>query len=53
MKRIALFIATNLAVVVVEYYLNLLGVGRYMDAQGGLNLQALLVFCAVFGFTGS
>lgn len=54
MKRIALFIATNLAVVVVaSITLNLLGVGRYMDAQGGLNLQALLVFCAVFGFTGS
>ncbi|PID42326.1 MAG: protease HtpX [Proteobacteria bacterium] len=54
MKRIALFLATNLAVVLVaSITLNLLGVGRYLDAQGGLNLQALLVFCAVFGFAGS
>ncbi len=54
MKRIFLFIATNLAVIVVaSITLSLLGVGSYMDARGGLNLQALLIFCAVFGFTGS
>lgn len=55
MLRIGLFLLTNLAVVVIaSITLNLLGVGSYLDASGsGLNLQALLVFCAVFGFTGS
>lgn len=54
MLRIGLFIMTNLAVLVVaSITLNLLGVGRYLDASGGLNLSSLLVFCAVFGFTGS
>lgn len=55
MGRIGLFLLTNLAVVAVaSLTLNLLGVGSYLDASGtGLNLQALLVFCAVFGFSGS
>lgn len=53
MKRILLFLATNLAVVLVaSITLNILGVGSYMSAQG-LNLGSLLVFCAVFGFAGS
>lgn len=55
MKRIGLFLATNLAVVVIaSITLNLLGVGSYLDESGsGLNLQALLIFCAVFGFGGA
>lgn len=55
MMRIGLFILTNLAVVIVaSITLNLLGVGSYLDAQGGgLNLTSLLIFCAVFGFAGS
>lgn len=53
MKRILLFLATNLAVMVVaSITLNILGVGRYLTAQG-LDMGALLVFCAVFGFAGS
>ncbi|MRI32367.1 protease HtpX [Endozoicomonas sp. OPT23] len=53
MKRILLFLATNLAVIAVaSITLNILGVGSYMDSQG-LNLGSLLVFCAVFGFAGS
>ncbi|WP_111641075.1 protease HtpX [Marinimicrobium alkaliphilum] len=52
--RIGLFLLTNLAVLVVaSITLNLLGVGRYLDETGGLNLQHLLIFCAVFGFAGS
>lgn len=54
MMRIALFLGTNLAVMLVaSLTLNLLGVGRYLDQSGGLNLQALLAFCAVFGFSGA
>lgn len=55
MKRIFLFVATNIAILfVLNITLRLLGVERILDAQGGdLNLQALLVFAAVFGFGGS
>lgn len=53
MLRIALFLLTNLAVMVVAgIILSVLGVGRYMS-HGHLNLANLLVYCAVFGFTGS
>jgi heat shock protein HtpX len=53
MTRIALFIGTNLAVILVVGVLSsLLGVDQYLT-QNGLNLGALLVFCALFGFTGS
>src|SRR5690606_3657875 len=51
--RIGLFLLTNIAVLVVAgVVLSLLGVGSYRSADG-LNLQSLLIFCAVFGFTGS
>jgi heat shock protein HtpX len=51
MKRIILFLATNLAVVLVlSIVLNVLGIGR---AVGPQNLGALLVFSVVVGFTGS
>lgn len=54
MFRIGLFLLTNLAVIVVaSITLNLLGVGSYLEQTGGLNLQSLLIFCAVFGFVGS
>ncbi|WP_370979858.1 protease HtpX [Agaribacterium sp. ZY112] len=55
MKRIGLFLATNFAILIVaSITLNLLGVGSYLDESGtGLNLQALLIFCAVFGFSGA
>jgi len=55
MKRIFLFLATNLAVIVVlSITLRLLGVERILDEQGvGLDLNALLLFAAVFGFGGS
>lgn len=55
MFRIFLFLLTNLAVLVVAgIVLSLLGVTSYLE-QGGtdLNLQALLIFCGVFGFSGS
>ncbi|HZX29181.1 MAG TPA: protease HtpX [Telluria sp.] len=53
MKRIILFIATNLAVMLVlSIVLSVLGVGRSYG-PGGLQLQSLLVFSLVVGFTGS
>ena len=51
--RILLFLATNIAILLLaSAVLNLLGFSSYITAQG-LNLTALLVFCAVFGFAGS
>ena len=53
MKRIVLFLATNLDVVLVlSLVMNLLGLGRVVSAQG-INLPALAVFSLVVGFTGS
>lgn len=55
MLRIGLFLLTNIAVLVVaSITLSLLGVGSYLDSSGsGLDLGSLLVFCAVFGFSGA
>src|SRR5690606_1922230 len=55
MKRIALFLATNLAIIVVlSITLRLLGFERILDEQGvNLDLNSLLMFAAVFGFGGS
>lgn len=53
MKRIFLFLLTNLAVLVVlSATMNVLGVGRYLNANG-LDLSQLLIFSALVGFTGS
>ncbi|HVR49461.1 MAG TPA: protease HtpX [Pseudorhodoferax sp.] len=53
MKRIALFVLTNLAVVVVlGVVANLLGVNRFLTANG-LNLGALLGFALIMGFGGA
>jgi len=55
MKRILLFVATNVAVLVVlSVVLQLLGIESLLAEQGTrLDLQALLIFSAVVGFTGS
>lgn len=55
MKRIFLFVVTNLAILVVlSITLRLLGIDRILDAEGSeLNFNALLVFSAVIGFGGS
>ena len=53
MKRIFLFVMTNLAVVVVlGIVASLLGVNRFLTPQG-LNLGMLLAFAAVIGFGGA
>ncbi len=53
MKRILLFLATNLAVLVVlSIVVQLLGLDRVLAANGS-NLGSLLAFAAVFGFGGA
>lgn len=55
MKRILLFVTTNIAVLLVlsvsaSILLRVLGI---REIPGGLNLQALIIFAAVIGFGGS
>ncbi|MEW6118803.1 MAG: protease HtpX [Pseudomonadota bacterium] len=53
MKRIFLFLATNLAIVLVlSLTMRILGVEPYLTANG-LNLTSLLIFAAIMGFGGS
>ena len=54
-KRVALFIATNLAVILVlSIVLRLLGVDSILDErQVGINFEALLILSLVIGFGGS
>ena len=53
MKRIVLFVMTNLAIVVVlGIVANLLGVNRFLTANG-LNLGSLLGFALIMGFGGA
>jgi len=52
MKRIILFLATNLAVgLVLTVVLSLLGVNRYL-AGSGLNVTMLAIYSIVVGFVG-
>lgn len=55
MKRIGLFLLTNIAVIAVaSITLSILGVGSFLDESGtNLNLQSLLIFCFVFGMAGA
>ncbi|MEY4213762.1 MAG: protease HtpX [Burkholderiaceae bacterium] len=53
MKRVILFILTNLAVMLVlSIVVNVLGLNRFLSSAG-LNLGTLLVFAAVMGFGGA
>ncbi len=53
MKRVFLFLLTNLAIMVVlGVVTSMLGVNRFLTANG-LNLPMLLAFSAVVGFTGA
>ncbi len=55
LKRVALFLATNLAVILVlSVVLRLLGVDSILDERGaGINYEALLILSLVIGFGGS
>lgn len=53
MKRIGLFLLTNMAVIAVAMLaMNILGVGNYMEGTS-LNLNSLFMFALIFGFAGS
>ncbi|MFM9835152.1 MAG: protease HtpX [Methylophilaceae bacterium] len=53
MKRIFLFIVTNMAIMLVlSITLSVLGVGAYMS-EAGINYQSLLIFTAVMGMGGA
>lgn len=53
MMRILLFLATNLAVVLVaSFTLRLFGVEGYLRSQG-INFTGLLIFCFIIGMAGS
>ena len=52
-KRIALFLLTNILVLVtISVIMTVLGVKPYISAYG-LNLGALLVFCLIWGMAGA
>ncbi|MFB9274732.1 protease HtpX [Cohnella cellulosilytica] len=54
MKRILLFILTNLLVMVtIGIILSVFGVGSYLNESGGIDFGSLLVFSAIVGFTGA
>jgi len=54
MKRTALFLITNLAIIAVLFVVaSILGVDRYLDEQGAINFQALLIFSFILGMGGS
>lgn len=54
MKRIVLFILTNLAVLlVINITLRILGVDRVLDQSGAINFNSLLIMSVVIGFSGS
>jgi heat shock protein HtpX len=54
MKRILLFVATNLAIMItISIFLSLLGIGGYRLPGGGLDYGALMVFSLIWGMAGS
>ena len=55
MLRVGLFLMTNIAILVVLFVVaSLFGFESILDEQGiGLNLEQLLLFCAVFGMGGA
>jgi heat shock protein HtpX len=54
MKRIVLFVATNLAIMVtLSIVLGLLGVTGYTRPEGGLDIGALMVLCLIWGMGGA
>jgi heat shock protein HtpX len=53
-KRILLFVATNIAIMVtLSIVLSLLGISGYVRVDGRLDYAALMVFCLVWGMAGS
>jgi heat shock protein HtpX len=54
MLRIILFLGTNLAIMLVlGIVVSIFGLDRWAYAHSGINLQGMLVMCAVFGMGGA
>jgi len=54
MLRVLLFVGTNLAIMLVlSIVVSLFGIDRWAYSHTGMNLQGMLVLCAVFGMGGS
>lgn len=54
MKRILLFLATNLAIMVtLSIIFSLLGIGGYVRVDGSLDYAALMIFCLFWGMGGA
>src|SRR5512142_3560146 len=54
MLRVILFLGTNLAIMLVlSVVVSLFGIDRWAYSHTGMNLQGLLVLCAVFGMGGA
>lgn len=53
MKRIFLFLLTNILILAtVSIVLSVLGVGSYIE-ESGMNYQSLMIFCLIWGFVAS
>lgn len=53
MKRVMLFVLTNILVIAaVSFLIQLLGLKPYLD-HNGIDYMSLLIFCGLFGFVGS
>lgn len=54
MKRVLLFVATNIGVLLVlSITLRLLGIDTMLNEQGGINMTSLLIMAAILGMGGS
>lgn len=54
MKRVLLFVATNIAVLLVlSITLRVLGIDTMLNEQGGIDMTSLLIMAAVLGMGGS
>ena len=54
MLRIILFVGTNLAIMLVlSIVVSIFGLDRWAYAHSGINLQGMLIMCAVFGMGGA
>ncbi|WP_064094087.1 protease HtpX [Rossellomorea aquimaris] len=53
-KRIFYFLLTNVLVLLtISIIFSVTGAGNYINAQGGIDFGALLIFSAIIGFSGS
>lgn len=52
-KRVFLFVATNILIIVtISIVMSVFGIQPYLDAKG-INYQSLMIFCVLWGFGGA